>query len=177
MVAPAALAATPPGWAVLAAAPEAAAAAGTFLVSNPIGWAILGTVAVGTLAYGGYRLYQNAHSESEARFKTKTISDACSTCHDCESLQREIQNVRNEVAQRHTEMREDVNGLFAVRPGPIPGREYLGTWPGHQMQYEGKQRRLRRLLNASATAGCPPMAGDYWKWAEEPTPAMPAPRI
>ncbi|WFS04196.1 hypothetical protein [Rhizobium tumorigenes] len=83
--------AAPAGWAAAAAAPEAvagtgaAAAAATeataaFLVSNPIGWAILGVVAVGTVGYIGYKVYQNAHAESETKSDSKTRTVACATC-------------------------------------------------------------------------------------------------
>ena len=43
----------------LGALGSGAAAAGTFLVSNPIGWAILGTAAVAAIGYGAYKWWKN----------------------------------------------------------------------------------------------------------------------
>lgn len=176
--------AAPAGWAatgalgetgVLAGLGETGGAAAAFLTTNPIGWAILGTVAVGAIGYGGYKLYQNAHQQSQAKFKERTISQACSTCHDCNDLEKEIKQTRDELKQRHDEMREDKNGLYQAGDGGIPGKEYLGTWGGHQEQFEGKQRRLRRLLDAARTADCQRPNDDASQWSSRDPPTKPAP--
>ena len=156
-----------------AALGDSAVAAGTFLLTNPVGWAILGTAAVGVAAYG---IYSYAHSQSQAKFIAQTITQACSTCHNCNDLANKIKDVRDELKQRYDEMREDANGLYEASPNPIPGKEYLGTWPGHQQQFEQKQTNLRKMLNASDVAGCASPPGDNWSWASKDAPTQPAPK-
>ena len=176
--------AAPAGWAAagalggtgaLAGIGEAGAATAAFLTTNPIGWAILGTVAVGAVGYAGYKLYQNAHEQSQAKFKERVITQACSTCHDCNDLEKEIKKTRDELKQRNDEMREDKNGLYQAGLGGVAGKEYLGTWDGHQQQFQDKQSRLRRLLNASRTADCGRPNDDAAQWSTQDPPSKPAP--
>ena len=171
----------PAGWAGAgllggASLGEAAAGAGAFLVSNPVGWAILATAAVGGVGYLGYKAYQNAHSQSQAKFQEKTISQACATCKDCNDLQKEIEKQQDEVDGRYDAMLKDKYDLYNAGPAGVAGKPYLGTWGGHQQQFQDQQSRLRKLLDAANAASCPSPNSDLWKSATKDPPTKPAGR-
>ena len=80
----------------------------------------------------------------------------------CEELLAEIRRLRNELAKRHADLR--VDALKLPRTGPM-------SIKGHIDQFDGKQRRLRRLLNEFATRGCGGDTEDAWQFASADAPA------
>ena len=118
----------------------------------------------------------NANEKAEAKLKKRAISRTCSTCKNCNDLQNEIDKARDTVTKRQQELREDQWNLYKYRPGPRPGYEDKGTWPGHQQQYRNAQQRLRNLLDDAATADCKVDEGDSRKQGASDTPSQPAPK-
>ena len=81
----------------------------------------------------------------------------------CQPLIFRINMVRNELARRFQEYREDKNGL------PQYGKN---SRDGHIQQIIAKQRNLRRLLQEADTRGCWGYAFDAWIWATKPPPVL-----
>ncbi|MCP4356484.1 MAG: RHS repeat-associated core domain-containing protein, partial [Chloroflexi bacterium] len=85
---------------------------------------------------------------------------------DCAGLLQEILSLRNELVRRYAELRE--NKLNLPQSGPM-------SIEGHQDQFEGKQSRLRKLLDTYRTNGCGGSTRDAQSWATVPVPS-PAPK-
>jgi len=80
----------------------------------------------------------------------------------CEQLSQEITQLRNELAKRYSELKEDIHQL------PKTGKQSV---VGHIQQMHGKQARLRKLLNEFNTRGCGgDVPDDAWKYATKDEP-------
>ncbi len=93
---------------------------------------------------------------------------------DCEELLDAINEARNELTKRYQDMREDKNNLYPDNVGPDGT-----TWKGHKDQYDGWQRRLRKLLDQFLKGPCDPnmIPYDAWKSATTNAPSQPAPKF
>lgn len=80
---------------------------------------------------------------------------------NCAQLLEEIKKLRNELAKRVQELKEDAQNL------PKTGTFSI---QGHLQQLNGKQTRLRKLLNEFNSRGCGGDTGDAWKYASADAP-------
>ena len=129
-------------------------------------------------AAGTYIASQMAAHNDRAgdRLRKKAISRTCTSCKDCNDLQNEIDETRDEVSERKQALREDQWNLYQYRPNKRPGYEDKGTWPGHLQQLNEKKKRLRDLLDDANTADCQPNEKDSRKLSTEDSPTQPAPK-
>lgn len=82
----------------------------------------------------------------------------------CGKLASQIEQVRDELAQRSDELKQDKLNLPPTGPMSVAG---------HQQQFQDKQTQLRNLLNDYDSNGCgpgDPIPTDAWKYATMPTP-------
>jgi len=92
----------------------------------------------------------------------------------CASLQTLIRARMEELRLRREEMLVDKFGLYTaarnVRNPALPPN--VGTWRGHQTQFNSQQQNLLTLIQAAAELGClvPPEA---WFWANTAPPVAP----
>ena len=83
----------------------------------------------------------------------------------CENLAAQIENVRNELAKRESDLIQDKLNLPLTGPMSIAG---------HQQQFRDKQTQLRNLLDDYNSNGCGPgypIPSDAWVYATMPTPS------
>jgi hypothetical protein len=83
----------------------------------------------------------------------------------CEKLANQIENTRNELSKRQSELWQDPLGLPPTGPNSIAG---------HHQQFQNKQSQLRRLLNDYNSNGCDdgfPIPTDAWQYATTSTPS------
>jgi RHS repeat-associated protein len=91
----------------------------------------------------------------------------------CEHLRKEINALRNEIAERYQVQRADPRDLFNTR------RTGEDSWDGHNEQIENKQTRLQNKLKEWQNSPCNGSGGlpeDAWKWATVPVPTQPEPK-
>jgi RHS repeat-associated protein len=82
---------------------------------------------------------------------------------DCDDLADKIQDVRNELAKRADDLRENARDLPATGPNSIDG---------HRQQFENKQTQLRNLLNEYNMNNCQnPLPEDVWDYATGRAPS------
>ena len=98
---------------------------------------------------------------------------------DCNSLLQEIIEFINVLKQRSAELIADAQGLQWNHWGVGDAHPTYGSVEGHQDQFRGRQRGLRRRLNdwnSNNCGGGPPLLpADAWDWATRPAPS-PTPR-
>ncbi|HTP26246.1 MAG TPA: RHS repeat-associated core domain-containing protein, partial [Anaeromyxobacteraceae bacterium] len=68
---------------------------------------------------------------------------------DCWEIANNIQNLTNELKLRYLQMTADKNNLYQTN---VIGRM---SWIGHQMQYNQKQKELRKWVQMAREQGCP----------------------
>lgn len=119
----------------------------------------------------------SAERKAAARFKNAAAAQACSTCPppQCKENAEQREKLRNELKQRAKELREDKHNLFwdhrytwNAHPDPL-----IGSWKGHEIQFEQVQRQLRKNLGLGKTMGCPEPDDDAYHWATRNAPTEP----
>jgi hypothetical protein len=71
------------------------------------------------------------------------------------------------IKKRYYDMVLDQGDMFNTKPtGTV-------SWEGHQHQYKGWQRGLRKLLKEADSKGCKACQSDAWDWATRPAPQIP----
>lgn len=89
-------------------------------------------------------------------------------------LQNKIKKFRDELKRRYAEMRKDQHDLYNTARTESEAKSDKGSWDGHVLQFEQKQKALRKLLNEAKTKGYA-IPDDAWRWATEASPVQPAP--
>lgn len=136
-------------------------------------------VATGTAVLSTNQSIEQAQSEAEAEGDVTT--DWCATCEDpnCRDQGEKIRQRVEELKSRYNDMLRDEQNLFQNHYD-IGDALYLdgvkiGSWVGHLMQYDAKQRNLAKLLRDYKDMGCPELSGDeVEEWATRPPPDGPA---
>ena len=77
-------------------------------------------------------------------------------CDDCEEIYKAIDVAVNGLERRWLQIRENKDGIDPK---------------AHQIQFEQRQKNLRRLLNDENTKGCIRYKADAWDWATISTPS------
>jgi hypothetical protein len=100
---------------------------------------------------GDWANSKDAQFESECRERRKR----------CGADLLELYNVMEQIRVRYYEMMTDPLDLFHTAFSlPNPANPKAGSWVGHQHQFEGRQGRLRNLIEKLRKNGCevPPEA-------------------
>lgn len=153
---------------------------------DPAGGAVIGAVIGGKVgqwagkAAGAYLAskMENANEKVEEKTKDAATTDACSTCPkpECDELNKQIKERRDELQQRYDEMREDKLDLFNQHRTEAESAPGIGSWDGHVKQFQQKQRSLRKMLDAARSKGCSVTTDDAGKLGTTPAPTAPAPK-
>ncbi|MFN3824636.1 MAG: hypothetical protein ACK4GW_10475 [Pseudorhodobacter sp.] len=159
------------GWAVVEGGKWAIAAWRAWRVATAT-TAVVGAAAVTNEAI------QNA--QEDARSTPVPAVDACSTCGPpgCGPLNEEIRDLRDELEERHRDMRIDRYDLFnraysASNPLYLANGARIGSWEGHVRQFREKQNRLRRKVAEAREMGCDIATPDADRWSTISAPSRP----
>lgn len=120
-------------------------------------------------------------AQEESTAEERTTSDWCATCEDpdCRNKGDQIRQRVEELQSRANDMLRDEHNLFqnhyALEDALFIDGAKIGSWVGHLMQYDAKQRNLAKLMREYDKLGCSEMAGDAAEdWATRPPPDGPA---
>jgi hypothetical protein len=83
----------------------------------------------------------------------------------CKEYEQQIRDAMDEIEMRYNEQLANENKLFqSAFAAPMPGKERLGYWLGHNEAMENLQNRIRKLLRkAKDCPNIPPGAEDFLK--------------
>ena len=117
----------------------------------------------------------SAEEEAQAKSKTGTVADTCSTCQPpgCDDKNKKIDERVEELKIRHRDMVEDTNNLFYHHYFTSQAHPQLGSYQGHQQQFDAKQKNLRKQINDARQAGCTVTNPDAEEWATNSAPQSP----
>ena len=150
--------AVPLGWAGAdALGGTALGEAGLALATNPVGWAILGTAAL----YIGYKVYQNAHQEAEAKTTDQAQDQVCSTCEPPPPDKGDDEKKRRDKQLRDAADKPDRGGLTKAgralaKHGGRPGSSFpQASGSPEQINQQGEAVVDDILSNPRSTTSTP----------------------
>lgn len=115
----------------------------------------------------------NQQAQTQAPAISTTCTGNCTPPPNCNDRNNKIKERVDELRQRFQDMVQDANNLYYHHYFTSQAHPQLGSYQGHQQQYDMKQKNLRRQMKEAEDAGCTVDVDEAEDWATNSHPQSP----